>query len=53
MPLPPSSEPFYRARIAIDRVGLHDVPAGFRKLVAGKRLWNFERHDRQAWKSAL
>jgi methylamine---glutamate N-methyltransferase subunit B len=28
-------------------------PAGFRKLVAGKRLWNFERSDRQLWKSAL
>jgi glutamate synthase domain-containing protein 3 len=27
--------------------------AGFRKLVAGKRLWNFERSDRQLWKSAL
>ena len=24
------SEPYYRARIAIDRVALHDVPAGFR-----------------------
>ena len=30
VPVPPSStEPFYRARIAIDRVALHDVPAGF------------------------
>ena len=29
--VPPSStDPFYRARIAIDRVNLHDVPAGFR-----------------------
>lgn len=28
-------------------------PAAFRKLVAGKRLWNFERSDRQLWKSAL
>jgi hemolysin D len=24
------TEPFYRARIAIDRLGMHDVPAGFR-----------------------
>jgi HlyD family secretion protein len=24
------TEAYYRARIAIDRVGLHDVPAGFR-----------------------
>jgi methylamine---glutamate N-methyltransferase subunit B len=33
-----------------------EVPApsaGFRKLVAGKRLWNFERGDRHLWKSAL
>ena len=27
--LPASAEPFYRARISIDRVALHDVPAGF------------------------
>jgi glutamate synthase domain-containing protein 3 len=26
---------------------------GFRKLVAGRRLWNFDRNDRQLWKSAL
>jgi HlyD family secretion protein len=25
-----SSEPYYRARIAIDQVGLHDVPENFR-----------------------
>jgi hemolysin D len=31
VPLPAgSSEPYYRARIAIDRVALHDTPAGFR-----------------------
>ena len=30
VPLPTTSEPFYRARIAIDRVALHDVPGGFR-----------------------
>jgi hemolysin D len=27
---PTSTEPFYRTRIAIDKVALHDVPAGFR-----------------------
>jgi HlyD family secretion protein len=27
--LPANAEPFYRARISIDRVALHDVPAGF------------------------
>lgn len=26
---------------------------GFRKLVAGKRLWNFQKTDRDLWKSAL
>jgi methylamine---glutamate N-methyltransferase subunit B len=33
-----------------------DVPAptaGFRKLVAGKRLWNFQQSERNLWKSAL
>ena len=29
LPLPNSSEPFFRARISLDRIGLHDVPAGF------------------------
>ncbi|MDX8496675.1 HlyD family type I secretion periplasmic adaptor subunit [Mesorhizobium sp. VK22B] len=27
--LPSNAEPFYRTRISIDRVALHDVPAGF------------------------
>jgi len=30
LPLTGSADPYYRARISIDRVGLHDVPAGFR-----------------------
>jgi hemolysin D len=31
VPMPTnSSEPFYRARITIDRVALHDTPEGFR-----------------------
>jgi glutamate synthase domain-containing protein 3 len=29
------------------------APAAFRKLVAGKRLWNFQRADLQLWKEAL
>ncbi|MFO1097859.1 MAG: HlyD family type I secretion periplasmic adaptor subunit [Xanthobacteraceae bacterium] len=29
-PLPSSAEPFYHARITIDNVRLHDIPAGFR-----------------------
>jgi HlyD family secretion protein len=32
--LPTTTEPFYRARIAIDRVALHDVPGGF-ELIPG------------------
>ena len=32
--LPTTTEPFYRARIAIDRVALHDVPGGF-QLIPG------------------
>jgi methylamine---glutamate N-methyltransferase subunit B len=28
-------------------------PAGFRKIVAGKRLWNFQKTERDLWKSAL
>ena len=30
LPIPGSADPYYRARITIDHVGLHDVPAGFR-----------------------
>jgi HlyD family secretion protein len=30
VPVPTNSDPFYRARIAIDRVAIHDVPGGFR-----------------------
>lgn len=30
LPLPNSTEPYYRARIAIDRIALHNVPASFR-----------------------
>jgi HlyD family secretion protein len=30
VPATTNTEPFYRARISIDHIGLHDVPAGFR-----------------------
>jgi hemolysin D len=30
IPLNPGSEPFFRARVSIDRVELHDVPPSFR-----------------------
>jgi glutamate synthase domain-containing protein 3 len=29
------------------------APAGFRKLVAGRKLWNFQQADLHLWKSAL
>lgn len=29
------------------------APASFRKLVAGRKLWNFQREDLHLWKSAL
>jgi hypothetical protein len=38
---------------ALDRWQIARRPDGFRKLVAGKRLWNFVRSERQLWKSAL
>lgn len=38
---------------ALDRWQIAGRPDGFRKLVAGKRLWNFQLSDRQLWKSAL
>ncbi len=28
-------------------------PNGFRKLVAGRRLWNFDREQRHLWRAAL
>jgi hypothetical protein len=28
-------------------------PGSFRKLVSGRRLWNFSRSDLEAWKAAL
>jgi glutamate synthase domain-containing protein 3 len=37
----------------LDRWEIPGRPGPFRKLVAGKRLWNFERSERQLWKSAL
>jgi methylamine---glutamate N-methyltransferase subunit B len=38
---------------ALERWKIGAPPAGFRKMVAGKRLWNFQRSDRDLWKSAL
>ena len=32
VPVTTSSEPFYRSRISIDRMALHDVPGGFRMI---------------------
>ena len=29
------------------------APAGFRKLISGRKLWNFRRDDLEVWKAAL
>ena len=38
---------------ALERWEVPAPAAGFRKLVAGKRLWNFQQSERNLWKSAL
>ncbi|MFI5461147.1 MAG: glutamate synthase [Isosphaerales bacterium] len=38
---------------ALERWKVSAPAAGFRKLVAGKRLWNFQQSERDLWKSAL
>jgi hypothetical protein len=38
---------------SLERWKIAAPPTGFRKLVAGKKLWNFQRSDRHLWKSAL
>jgi methylamine---glutamate N-methyltransferase subunit B len=38
---------------SLERHQVAAPPAGFRKVVAGRRLWNFARSERELWKSAL
>jgi hypothetical protein len=38
---------------ALQRWQVAGPPGSFRKLVAGKRLWNFQQSERHLWKSAL
>jgi methylamine---glutamate N-methyltransferase subunit B len=38
---------------ALARFGVPAPPTGFRKLIAGKKLWNFQQSERDLWKSAL
>jgi glutamate synthase domain-containing protein 3 len=38
---------------ALERFKVAAPAAGFRKLVAGKRLWNFRQSERDLWKRAL
>jgi glutamate synthase domain-containing protein 3 len=38
---------------SLERWQLTAPAAGFRKIVAGKRLWNFQKTERDLWKSAL
>ncbi|QDV34668.1 GltB/FmdC/FwdC-like GXGXG domain-containing protein [Tautonia plasticadhaerens] len=46
----PDEEAMLRERL--DRWAV-PAPAGFRKLVSGRRLWNFQRADLEFWKDAL
>jgi hypothetical protein len=44
-----------------DRAGLADLlaahgvpaPAAFKKVISGRKLWNFDRKDLDVWKAAL
>jgi glutamate synthase domain-containing protein 3 len=38
---------------ALERWKVKAPASGFRKLVSGRKLWNFERTDRDLWKAAL
>jgi hypothetical protein len=38
---------------ALERFEVRSPSAGFRKIVAGRKLWNFQRSERDLWKSAL
>jgi glutamate synthase domain-containing protein 3 len=38
---------------ALDQWQVAAPAGGFRKIVAGKRLWNFQKSERDLWKSAL
>ncbi len=38
---------------SLDQWQVAAPPGGFRKVVAGRRLWNFQRSERELWKSAL
>ena len=44
-----------RFRVSVGELARWNVPApaGFRKLIAGKTLWNFQRANLRLWKSAL
>jgi glutamate synthase domain-containing protein 3 len=38
---------------ALERCQICAPPAGFRKIVAGRKLWNFQRSERELWQAAL
>jgi hypothetical protein len=39
--------------VALERWKVTAPTGGFRKLVAGRRLWNFQQSERDLWKAAL
>jgi hypothetical protein len=38
---------------ALEQWNVKAPSSGFRKLVAGRQLWNFERSNRELWQTAL
>jgi hypothetical protein len=39
-------------RAALERFGLRG-PAGFRKVVSGRKLWNYDKQELDVWKAAF
>ena len=38
---------------ALSDAGLDAVPADFKKIVSGKKLYNFDTKEKEIWKNAL
>ena len=41
------------SRSELGRTGSTPVGQGWKKLVAGRKLWNFSKHEYDAWRGAL
>jgi glutamate synthase domain-containing protein 3 len=47
-----SADEMAEIRVALDRYGVKG-PDAFRKVVSGRKLWNYDKTEREAWKAAL